>query len=226
MAMQKRSMFSILTLMVSFIMASCSGGGDGSIVEVKAGSPQEVESISKTTSLLQIDTVASLVNWIGNKPGGSHTGTLKLQSGYLEYADQQLVGGRIVFNMSSIANTDISDSVSRIKLETHLKSPDFFNTVRFATSDLVITKVNFSDSNKSGECIVSGNLTIKGITKGIAFSSRVEVSGGQVTAHVGPISINRTDWGVNYGSKSIFDNLKDKFIDDNIEITVVLKTVK
>jgi len=227
--MKKRSKFYILTLLVSSVglcLASCSSGGEGSVVAVKAGPPQEVGSISKTTTLFQIDTVASLVTWVGRKPGGSHTGTLKFKSSYLEYADQGLVGGRIVFNMESIANSDISDNESRAKLEMHLKSPDFFNAAQYPTSDFVITKVVSENSGSSGSFIIEGNLTIKGITKSIAFNGDIDVNAGEITAHAGPLAINRTDWGVNYGSKSIFDNLKDKFIDDNIEISLVLKTVK
>ena len=38
-------------------------------------------------------------------------------------------------------------------------------------------------------------------------------------------SIDRTKWGINYGSKSIFDNLGDKFIDDDMEITIDVTAV-
>ena len=33
-------------------------------------------------------------------------------------------------------------------------------------------------------------------------------------------SIDRTLWDVNFGSKSVFDNLGDKFISDEIELTI------
>ena len=35
-------------------------------------------------------------------------------------------------------------------------------------------------------------------------------------------AIDRTKWDVNYGSKSVFDNLGDKFINDDIELTVTV----
>ena len=38
-------------------------------------------------------------------------------------------------------------------------------------------------------------------------------------------TIDRTKWGINYGSKSIFDNLGDKFIDDDMEITIDVTAV-
>ena len=41
-----------------------------------------------------------------------------------------------------------------------------------------------------------------------------------------PFMINRTEWNVNYASKSVFDDLKDKFVEDNIELTVNVKVLK
>ena len=37
-----------------------------------------------------------------------------------------------------------------------------------------------------------------------------------------PFTIDRTKWDVNYGSKSVFDNLGDKWVSDDMEITVKL----
>lgn len=221
--MKRRLLISIITLFC-LGLTSCSSGGD--VLVLKAGEPKEVESVSATTTLFQLDTISSAVTWVGRKPGGSHTGTIKLQSGYLEYSEQGLVGGRVVFSMNSISNTDISDLESRTKLETHLKSADFFSTEQFPTADFVITKVVFPDSNKPAFCNVEGNLTIKGNVKSISFPANIEINGNQIAASAGPVAINRTDWGVNYGSKSIFDNLKDKFIDDNVELTISLNAAK
>ena len=221
--MKRRLLISIIVLFC-LGLTSCSSGGD--VLVLKAGEPKEVESVSATTTLFQLDTISSAVTWVGRKPGGSHTGTIKLQSGYLEYSEQGLVGGRVVFSMNSISNTDISDLESRTKLETHLKSADFFSTEQFPTADFVITKVVFPDSNKPAFCNVEGNLTIKGNVKSISFPANIEINGNQIAASVGPVAINRTDWGVNYGSKSIFDNLKDKFIDDNVELTISLNAAK
>ncbi|CEN37633.1 conserved hypothetical protein [Capnocytophaga canimorsus] len=73
---------------------------------------------------------------------------------------------------------------------------------------------------------VHGDLTVKGKTKTIAFPASVSVSENEFSLVSEPFKINRTDFGVNYASKSIFDNLKDKFIDDEIELTVKAKATK
>lgn len=223
--MKNRLLINILTLFC-IGLASCSSGGEGTVVVVKAGVPKEVGSVSTTTTLVQLDTVSSQISWVGRKPGGVHSGTLKLQRGYFEFSGQEMVGGRVIFNMSTISDVDLSDSESRVKLEKHLKSADFFNIAQYPTSDFVITKITSDTRKGSDNFTIEGNLTIKGITKSIAFPGKIVISDKEIVAQVGPIAINRTDWGVNYGSKSIFDNLKDKFIDDNIELTFSLEAAK
>lgn len=223
--MKNRLLINILALFC-IGLASCSSGGEGAVVVVKAGVPKEVGSVSTTTTLVQLDTVSSQISWVGRKPGGVHSGTLKLQRGYFEFSGQEMVGGRVIFNMSTISDVDLSDSESRVKLEKHLKSADFFNIAQYPTSDFVITKITSDTRKGSDNFTIEGNLTIKGITKSIAFPGKIVISDKEIVAQVGPIAINRTDWGVNYGSKSIFDNLKDKFIDDNIELTFSLEAAK
>ncbi|MEJ6792164.1 MAG: YceI family protein, partial [Lacinutrix sp.] len=39
-------------------------------------------------------------------------------------------------------------------------------------------------------------------------------------------TIERTKWSINYGSKSIFDNLGDKFINDDMELKIIVTAKK
>jgi hypothetical protein len=39
-------------------------------------------------------------------------------------------------------------------------------------------------------------------------------------------TINRTLWSINYGSKSIFDDLGDKFINDDMELKIMIMAKK
>ena len=38
----------------------------------------------------------------------------------------------------------------------------------------------------------------------------------------GYFTIDRTQWGVNYGSKTSFKDLKDSFINDDMEVTITI----
>ena len=68
--------------------------------------------------------------------------------------------------------------------------------------------------------MMAGNLTLKETKKNIEFPVTYEVSGNTMTLKSEPFTIDRTDWDVNYGSKSVFDNLGDKFINDDIELEI------
>ncbi len=48
----------------------------------------------------------------------------------------------------------------------------------------------------------------------------------QMTIESEPFTIDRTKWNVNYGSKSIFDDLGDKFINDDSELKISIKAKK
>ena len=52
------------------------------------------------------------------------------------------------------------------------------------------------------------------------------VEGNSMSLRSEPFTIDRTKWNVNYGSKSVFDNLGDKFIDDDIKLTIDLVAKK
>ncbi|MDX1472244.1 MAG: YceI family protein, partial [Flavobacteriaceae bacterium] len=45
-------------------------------------------------------------------------------------------------------------------------------------------------------------------------------NGDTVTLTSDTFTIDRTKWDVNYGSKSVFDNLGDNFINDDIELKI------
>lgn len=208
------------------LVNSCSSKHYSDVSVLKAIDSQKVESSSQTTTLYQIDTTKSVITWAGSKPGGAHNGIFMLANGYFEVVDQLLVGGRFTINMNKLQDKDLSDQASREKLEMHLKSADFFNVDTFPFAEFVITKaiVKKKVDASHSEYRIEGNLTLKRLTKNIQFTALVEMLNGEIKATTGPLGINRTDWGVNYGSKSIFGNLKNKFIDDQVVITVYLTT--
>lgn len=65
---------------------------------------------------------------------------------------------------------------------------------------------------------VTADLTIKGITKPVSFN--MAVKGDTASTK---FMVDRTKYDIKYGSGSIFDNLGDKAISDEFELTVVLK---
>jgi polyisoprenoid-binding protein YceI len=80
--------------------------------------------------------------------------------------------------------------------------------------------------NEKGVDMLEGNLTIKNKINKVKFPISLVKVDDVVTMTSTEFKINRTLWGVNYGSKSIFDDLGDKFIDDDISLQINIKEKK
>lgn len=182
---------------------------------------KEVAETTATSMEFEVDTAASVIEWKGSKPLGSHNGTIAIESGSFAVSGTSVDAGKFRIDMNSITDLDL-EGESKGNLEAHLKGTvegkegDFFNVNEFPYSMFVITGVSEND----GKSTVSGNLTIRDKTNNIEFPATVSFDNDQMELKSETFTIDRTKWGVNFGSKSVFDNLGDKFIDDEIELTV------
>ena len=166
------------------------------------------------------DVAASSITWKGFKPTGSHSGTLNIKSGALNYNNNSITSGAFVIDMTSIVVTDIpATEEANGQLLGHLKSPDFFNVAAHNTATFNIT----GTSTNAGKTILAGNLTIKGIKQNISFPVNVSKNGNSITLASESFKIDRTKWDIKYKSKTIFGDLGDKFINDDIELKFIVK---
>ncbi len=169
----------------------------------------------------KVSTDESTIEWVGKKVTGQHNGVISLQGGRLEMEEGKLVGGIFTIDMTTITDKDLSGG-SKEKLEGHLKSDDFFGVEKFPTSTFVITK---AVPQGPGKYKIVGNITIKGKTEEIQFPATVEEKDGKITASA-TLSIDRSKFDVRYGSGSFFDNLGDKTIYDNFDLSISLVASK
>lgn len=164
----------------------------------------------------------SVLNWKGSKPTGTHNGTVAIKDGNFTVADGELTAGSFTVDMGTITVLDIpADKKGNKNLTGHLKSGDFFDVENNPTSTFVITSVDQTEG-----VVVTGDLTVKGITQSISFPAEVSTTETGVVMKGAPFMIDRTKFGIEYKSKSIFDDLKDKFIDDEFEISFEVNAAK
>lgn len=208
----------VLTLaLVSVAFLSCKEGKKEKLA-VNDKMEEEVEVVVVENN---VDTESSVLYWEGSKPTGTHNGTVKIKKGSLVVEDGEVQSGEFLIDMSSIVCLDLKDSDYGKKLEGHLKSSDFFDVAKYPVSKFVITSVEDED----GELAITGNLTIKDVTKSITIPASLEEDdNGVITLTSDEFSIDRSEFNVKYGSKKFFDNLKDKFISDLMEMSFVIKT--
>ncbi len=172
-------------------------------------------TITATAQDKKINTSKSKIEWVGKKVTGQHSGTISFKEGVLNFKSGKLTGGSFTVDMTSIEVTDLKAGEGKEKLEGHLKAPDFFGTENHKEAKLVFTSVKAKGGNKYA---VTGNLTIKGITKPVTFDLTVAKNSA-----VTEFKVDRTKYGIEYGSGSIFDGLGDNMIYDDFELTVNLQ---
>ena len=163
--------------------------------------------------VVNVNKSASSVAWLAKKVTGEHNGTVGISAGALNVDGNKLIGGNFTIDLKSIKDLDITDPGYNQKFIGHITSGDFFEVEKFPTATFVITKVAGNQ--------VTGNLTVKGITKSITFPAEIAVKGGKVTAKAN-ITIDRTDFNIRYGSKKFFESIGDKAIYDDFALTVSL----
>jgi polyisoprenoid-binding protein YceI len=169
-----------------------------------------------------VDQAASTLNWKGFKPTGTHNGTVAIKEGTFTVKEGKLMDGNFVFDMNGITVLDIpAEDEYNGKLVGHLKSGDFFDVANNPTATFAITGV------AEGEAMtLKGDLTIKGITKSIEFPVTLKASESGVQLTSATFQIDRTEFDIKYKSNKFFENLKDKFINDEFEISFTVKATK
>lgn len=229
-AKTKNNKFMKKTLLSIFVLASMSTfvscKNDAATTTTDAN---ETVEASENATVYKLDVSNSVVDWKGSKPTGTHTGTIQFLEGEAKVNNDKLEGGKFVFDMSSITVTDLKAGDGKEDLEMHLKGTGekekedhFFNVGKYPKGSFEVTAV----TEENGKSMITGNLTLKEISKSVTVPATITSDETSMTIKSEPFMINRTEWNVNYASKSVFDDLKDKFVEDNIELTVNVKILK
>jgi polyisoprenoid-binding protein YceI len=167
------------------------------------------------------DISATTLKWKGTKVVGEHVGTIQLKDGWINWKRNSIVSGSFEINMATLKDEDQKDDKMRNMLENHLKSDDFFGVEKFPVSTLEITTPT---AFRNGKAYITANLTIKGVTQPISFNATVKDNGNELI-FTAPITVDRTRYGLKYGSGKFFSDLGDKAISDEftLDVTLIVK---
>ena len=196
------------------------------ILNIVIAKPAENKLIVLPTDTIQVDLVKSEIEWIGRKITGKHYGTLGLSESWVIMNENSLIGGKFIFDMTSIKNIDIESPEWNIKLENHLKNEDFFHVDSFPKvfleikGNLSVSQKDNSDSNYLG----FADLTIRGITHEISIAYQLEKTESNFIA-IGAVDIDRTLFNIKYKSGTYFFDLGDKIIYDNFTVNFTIHTL-
>lgn len=162
--------------------------------------------------IYEVDNNKSNINWTGYAEAGNYapSGNIKIKSGRFSYNGKTLTTGQVVMDMSTISH-------SNKELESHLKASDFFDVGKYQEAIFIL--------NTMKNNIVSGNLTIKGITHAISFPVVLNKNTAGLMLKA-KIKVDRTLFGIKYNSKSYFQDIGSYAIKNEFELDVQLELRK
>lgn len=213
-----------MVLTICFAFMGCKDKGN----EASTGDAEPVIVAETSTERYVVNVAESQIEWKGFKPTGTHNGTIVIENGEINANDDVVVSGNFVIDMTTIISLDL-EGEKKAELESHLKGTaegkegDFFNVTKYPEATFEITDMKVLEN---GNYNVSGNLMIKGVKNNITFPVMTSIEEDTLLLKSETFTIDRTKWGVNYGSKSVFDNLGDSFINDEIELKITVKAKK
>jgi polyisoprenoid-binding protein YceI len=167
----------------------------------------------------KIDKAESRIAWMGKRVTGSHHGTIDITEGVLTMDDGALAAGEFIVDTRSIKILDITDPDTNQQFAGHLASEDFFASGDYPTANLMISKVS---KHVNTNYHIAAELTIKGITKPIAFDAEVEKLNIDTLKASGKLLIDRTKYNMKFRSGQFFKDLGDALIYDEFTLNVQL----
>ncbi|MBZ9628097.1 YceI family protein [Psychroflexus sp. CAK57W] len=214
--MKKNVINSMLVLSLIALALSCK-----SDKKTETSDEKKTAETSEMATTYKVDVDQSKIKWIGSKPAGEHNGTVSLSEGTLTANGDELVGGTIVIDMTSVDVLDL-EGQDKKDLENHLmgysngKEDHFFNATKYPEANFEITGVNTVEN----QTMLSGNLTLKDTTKNITFPVQVSMNEADDSLVLlsDDIILDRTEWGIKFMSKSFIENLGDNFVSDEMKI--------
>jgi polyisoprenoid-binding protein YceI len=194
-----------------------------------AGYPLERGEMPPPVAVLKdgdyrLDPAASVLEWTGRNINNRHFGRIPFSGGVIVVSSGELRSGEVTLDMTGISNLDLQDETYRQMLESHLKSDDFFAVGRFPVATIVISgwQPITGATPGSPNYTVQGKLTIKGITRQIAFPATVAPQEDGSLKAQAAFNIDRTDWNISYGSGKLFEELGMHLVHDRIDIELFI----
>jgi len=194
------------------VFAVACGGSNTSNTTLKDAQNVEKPTGDRAGAEVKFNEEGSSVEWTGRKVTGKHNGGFKKFSGnlMLDKAGKEVSYAMVEIEVGSLWAD--SKTEGNAKLEGHLKADDFFNAEKFPKAKFETTKIE----KKGDKHEVTGNLTMRDVTKSITFPASISVGEKEVTVKA-EFNIDRMGYGIK------FEGMKDNLIEDKVDIRLDIK---
>jgi len=150
-----------------------------------------------------------------------HLGISNVQGEFTKITGSVQLDDSDITKSSVNATIDVNSVDTRVpQRDTDLKSDHFFDAAKYPTMTFQSTKIT---KNDDGTLNMTGNLTIHGVTKEVAFdvtgpTKAIQAMGSTRRGASATTKINRQDFGLKYGTNTLPGG--DEMIGDTITITL------
>jgi polyisoprenoid-binding protein YceI len=175
---------------------------------VDAGPPPAVAEV------LALSPANTTVGFYSAGATGSHNGSFLKHEGKLTFEPDNISASSVEVTLQIASLKTDSE-----KLDTHLKSPDFFDAPKMPTATFKSTSlkpVGTVDPKVGGTYTLAGNLMLHGVKRGISFPVKITVGDDLLEAKA-DFAINRKDF------KITFDGEADYLIKDAVSLSLRIK---
>jgi polyisoprenoid-binding protein YceI/rhodanese-related sulfurtransferase len=163
----------------------------------------------------------SSVEWTGRSLTGQHHGTIELRDGSILLQDGEPVSGQFTLDLLSIGCTDIADANLSQVLIHHLQSEDFFEVAKYPEARFAIDAFQPKSGATQGRpnYQVQGRLLLRGVERPLSFCAFIgQPLGENKLLARANFDIDRTDWGVLYGSGKFYEGLGKHLVNDYVSL--------
>jgi len=158
------------------------------------------------------------ISWEATKITGSkHSGIIKAVNGKFKVEDGSISRGVLSFEMDSFEVTDLTGE-DKADFDGHLKSEDFLDIEKYPVARL---DMNGSFIDNNGEMNLSCSFDFHGVVVDyiVPFTvEQIKMKGRFGYQINGKFMIDRTKHNITYGSGSVFEDLGDRVINDDVKI--------
>ena len=173
--MIKNSVYLFIGIICICFFNACENTVNKSDVIIQ-NAPKIVQETATTS--FEVDVVRSTIKWMASLKiiPGEHMGNIKWKEGKLIQNGNEIIGGTLILHMQSINNSDLSMASENAKLVSSLKAAPVFYTDSFAVAKFDISSVAFTkdETKRAQPCIITGDLSIKGIRNSISFPAEIQ----------------------------------------------------
>ncbi|MEZ0275713.1 MAG: YceI family protein [Roseimicrobium sp.] len=198
---------------------------EGLPVEGKAPAPVPPAPPTAKDGTHPLDLQESRVTWFGRNLINKHHGQVALSSGHVEFQHGVVTSGEVVLDMRRIICSDLAGSEMHDVLIHHLESDDFFDVARFPEAHFTIDRAEVcADCPGSRNLRLHGSLTLRGVTQPLTVEAAAGFTPEGHAALQATLLLDRTRWGVLYGSGKFFQRLAGHLVNDELELQVRMIT--